>query len=85
MQTETGRQSLDSVSRDDAPRVSDVKHQLQGLLVVAASAVVMFGLAFGAMALLSSPAGWMMKVANQAMTDHQQAVVTSFAMNLSDQ
>ncbi len=79
MQTETGRPS-----RDDVARPSDVRDQLQGALVVAASAAVMIGLAFGAMALLSSPAGWVMKVANQAITDHQQAVATSFAMNLGD-
>ena len=46
--------------------------------------LLMFCVAFGAMALLSSPAGWMMKAANDAMTDHQQAVLTSFAMNLGD-
>ncbi len=84
MQTETVRQSLDCQPEDAAARASGVKRQLQGLLVVAASAVAMIGLAFGAMVLLSSPAGWVMKVANQAMTDHQQAVVTSFAMNLGD-
>ena len=84
MQTEAGRQSPVRQSQDDAACNSSLKHQLQGLLVVAASAAVMVGLAFGAMALLSSPAGWVMKAANDAMTDHQQAVVTSFAMNLGD-
>lgn len=60
------------------------REQLQGFAVVVASAAVMIGLAFGAMALLSSPAGWAMKAANQAMSEHQQAVATSFAMNLGD-
>jgi len=36
------------------------------------------------MVLLSSPAGWVMKAANDALTDHQQAVLTSYAMNLGD-
>jgi hypothetical protein len=79
MQTEAG-----SPSHDNAARPSDIKGQLQGVLVVVASAAVMIGLAYGAMALLSSPAGWVMKVANQAMTDHQQAVAISFAMNSVD-
>ena len=79
MQTEAA-----SPSHDNAARPSDIKGQLQGVLVVVASAAVMIGLAYGAMALLSSPAGWVMKVANQAMTDHQQAVAISFAMNTVD-
>lgn len=60
------------------------REQLQGVAVVAASAAVMIGLAFGAMALLSSPAGWVTKAANQAMSNHQQAIATSFAVNLAD-
>ncbi|MEQ1779791.1 MAG: hypothetical protein ABMA14_00405 [Hyphomonadaceae bacterium] len=71
MQTETVRQSR-------------LRDRVQSVFVIAASAAVMIGLAFGAMELLSSPAGWVMKAANQAMTDHQQAVATSFAMNLGD-
>ncbi len=76
MQTETTRQSQGEVLR--------VRDRMRSALVVVASAAVMVGLAFGAMTLLSSPAGWVMKAANQAMTDHQQAVATSFAMNLGD-
>lgn len=79
MQTETSQQP-----QQDAVRASDLRDQLKGMLVVAASAVVMIGLAVGAMTLLSSPAGWVMRAANQALTDHQQAIATSFAMNLGD-
>lgn len=71
-------------SEQAVPRNSDARDQLQGVVVVVASAAVLVGLAFGAMALLSSPAGWVMKAANQAMSDHQQAVATSFAMNIPD-
>lgn len=75
MQTQTSQQ---------VPHTPCAREQLQGFAVVVASAAVMIGLAFGAMTLLSSPAGWVMKVANQAMTDHQQAVATNFAMNIGD-
>lgn len=71
-------------SQQDAPLPQGVRYQLQGVAVVLVSVAVMVGLAFGAMALLSSPAGWVMKAANQAMNEHQQAVATSFAMNLGD-
>ena len=53
------------------------REQLQGFAVVVVSAAVMVGLAFGAMHLLSSPAGWATKVANQA-------IATSYAMNLGE-
>jgi hypothetical protein len=79
MQTQTRPHAEPATARS-----SDVKDQLQGVLVVSASAAVLIGLAFGAMALLSSPAGWVMKAANQAMTEHQQAIATSFAMNIAD-
>jgi len=84
MQTKAARQPQQDLARPPQDADSHVGGQLQSVLVVAASAIVMIGLAFGAMALLSSPAGWVMKAANDAMTDHQQAVLTSFAMNLGD-
>ena len=79
MQTEVARPSQDS-----SAHAANLPDRLRSALVVMMSAAVMAGLAVGAMTLFSSPAGWVMKAANQAMTDHQQAVATSFAMNLGD-
>lgn len=78
MQTETTH-----LQQDDTCTMS-ARERLQGVVVVLASAAVMIGLALGATALFSSPAGWMMKAANQAISDHQQAVATSFAMNVGE-
>lgn len=71
-------------SEQAVSHTSDARDQLQGFIVVVASAAVLVGLAMGAMSLLSSPAGWVMKAANQVMTDHHQAIATSYAVNLVD-
>jgi hypothetical protein len=39
---------------------------------------MMIGLAFGAMTLLTSPDGWVMKAANQAMTTAQHGTLASY-------
>lgn len=53
----------------------------RGALVVAGGAAMMVGLAVAAMAMLTSPDSWVMKAANQAMLDQQQAIATSYLVN----
>lgn len=38
----------------------------------------MLGMAFGAMMLLTSPDGWVMKAANQAMSTAQQGTLATY-------
>jgi hypothetical protein len=66
------------------PRRFQVSERMQGALVVATSAAIMIGLAVAAMTMLTSPDGWVMKAANQAMFDQQQAIATSYALNTGD-
>jgi hypothetical protein len=51
---------------------------VRGVLVVAGGAALMLGMAFGAMTLLTSPDGWVMKAANQAMSTAQQGTLASY-------
>jgi hypothetical protein len=49
-----------------------------GAIVVVIGAAGLVGLAFGAMTMLTSPDGWVMKAANQAMTTAQQGTLASY-------
>ena len=51
---------------------------LRGLMIVVIGAAGLCGLAFGAMQLLTSPDGWVMKAASQAMTTAQQGTLASY-------
>ena len=51
-------------------------------LVVLIGSAGIVGLAFGAMMMLTSPDGWVMKAANQAMTTAQQGTLASY--NVAD-
>lgn len=64
----------DSVS-DAEPTVRD---NLRGVCVVLIGAAALCGLAFGVMQLLTSPDGWLMKAASQAMTTAQQGTLASY-------
>jgi hypothetical protein len=57
-----------------------VPDAVRGVLVVAGGAAIMLGMAFGAMTLLTSPDGWVMKAANQAMSTAQQGTLASYDM-----
>ena len=62
-------------------RSSEVSDRVKSALVVATGAALMIGLAVGAVSMLTSPDGWVMKAANQAMFDQQQqAVATSYLL-----
>ncbi len=51
-------------------------------LVVLVGSAGLVGLAFGAMMMLTSPDGWVMKAANQAMTTAVQGTLASY--NIAD-
>ena len=65
----------DSVSDSESTLNS---HNMRGMIVVLIGAAGICGLAFGAMQLLTSPDGWVMKVASQAMTTAQQGTLASY-------
>jgi hypothetical protein len=58
-----------------------LSERVKSVLVVAGGAAMMVGLAVAAMAMLTSPDSWMMKAANQAIQDQQQAVATSYLIH----
>jgi hypothetical protein len=51
--------------------------RVRGVLTVVCAAAVIVGLTVGAMVVLSTPGGWVMQAANQAILD-QQAIATSY-------
>ena len=66
---------------DTSRRGFHVGDRVRGALVVIGGAAIMIGLAVAAMSMLTSPDGWVMKAANQAMFDQQQqAVATSYLL-----
>ena len=71
--------SLQNTSQDSVanaqPTIGD---NLRGLVVVLIGAASLCGLAFGVMQLLTSPDGWVMKAASQAMTTAQQGTLASY-------
>ena len=64
----------DSVAHAE-PTIGD---KLRGLVVVLIGAAALCGLALGVMQLLTSPDGWVMKAASQAMTTAQQGTLASY-------
>ena len=61
------------------------KHEgWRNLMIVAIGTTGMIALAVGAMALLTSPDGWVMKAANQAMVAQQQAVAANYMISPVD-
>jgi hypothetical protein len=58
-----------------------VGERIRSALVVAGGAAMMVGLVVAAMAMLTSHDSWVMKAANQAMLDQQQAIATSYLIN----
>jgi hypothetical protein len=57
-----------------------LNENVRGAIVVVVGAAALIGIAFGAMALLTSPDGWVMKAANQAMTTAQQGTLASYSV-----
>jgi hypothetical protein len=69
MPTEAGR---------DATENRRMPEMVRGAAVVAIGAAMMIGMAYGAMMLLTSPDGWVMKAANQAVTTAQHGTLASY-------
>ena len=61
----------------EASRVPD---NIRSMLVVVVAGAGLVGLAFGAMTLLTSPDGWVMKAANQAMTTAVEGTLASYTL-----
>lgn len=55
-----------------------IPEAVKGALVVAGGAAIMIGMSFGAMMLLMSPDGWVMKAANQAISTAQQGTLATY-------
>jgi hypothetical protein len=53
-----------------------VSDHLRGAAVMLLGCVVLVGLAFGAMVLLTSPDSWVMKAANNAISGEQTSLVS---------
>lgn len=73
---------MDAGFRTDAERPhkgeARIPDAVRGALVVAGGAAIMIAMAFGAMLLLTSPDGWVMKAANQAMSTAQQGTLATY-------
>jgi len=59
----------------DKRRVPDA---VRGAAVVVIGVAMMVGMAFGAMTLLTSPDGWVMKAASQAVSTAQHGTLASY-------
>ena len=60
--------------------VSRVPDNIRSMMVVVVAGAGLVGLAFGAMALLTSPDGWVMKAANQAMATAVEGTLASYTL-----
>lgn len=67
--------------RRDEARGLDAGSRLRNALVVVTGAALMIAVSVATMAFVAAPDGWVMKTANQAMLDQQQAIATKFATN----
>lgn len=59
----------------------NVSERIRNAVVVVAGAALMIGLSVATMLIVAAPDGWVMKTANQALLDQQQAIATKFAIN----
>lgn len=66
--------------RADATQAFHVPDNIRNMLVVVVAGAGLVGLAFGAMMLLTSPDGWVMKAANQAVTTAQEGTLASYTL-----
>lgn len=80
--------AVDHVGRQGNAESGELSHKrfalgdnARGALIMAAGAVMLMGLAFGGMLLLTSPDGWVTKAANSAMSGGETGlpVPVSFA------
>ncbi len=69
-----------SGSHEEPARGVHFDENFRGVLVVLIGSAGLVGLAFGAMMMLTSPDGWVMKAANQAITTAQQGTLASYSI-----
>lgn len=62
----------------DQAHAFHLNDKIRGAIVVVVGSAALVGIAFGAMMMLTSPDGWLMKAANQAMTTAQQGTLASY-------
>jgi hypothetical protein len=71
-------------SSDTTRRGFHLSDRMHTALVVACGAAMIVGLSVAAMSMLTSPEGWVMQAANQAISDQQQAIATSYIINVDE-
>lgn len=69
--------------QNDAGTTGGMQDRIRNAMIVIVGSAMMVDLSFAAVTMVASPDGWVMK-ATKAMMEQQQAVATSFAMNLGD-
>jgi len=67
--------ALDNIA-DSGSHKLQLSERLRGAAIMLLGCAALVGLAFGAMVLLTSPDGWVMKAANSAMAGEQPALVS---------
>ena len=65
---------------EERTRGFHIDENFRSALVVLIGSAGIIGIAFGAMMMLTSPDGWVMKAANQAMTTAQQGTLASYTI-----
>ena len=70
--------SLPTEAGRDATENRRLPEIVRSVGVVVIGAGMMIGMAYGAMTLLTSPDGWVMKAANQAVTTAQHGTLASY-------
>jgi len=70
--------SLPTEAGRDATENRRLPEIVRSVGVVVIGAAMMIGMAYGAMTLLTSPDGWVMKAASQAVTTAQHGTLASY-------
>ncbi len=70
--------STSSTQTSEAQDRRTIPDALRSAAVVVIGAAMMVAMAFGAMMMLTSPDGWVMKAANQAVSTAQQGTLASY-------
>lgn len=69
-----------SGDHEEGTRGFRLDENFRSALVVLIGSAGIIGIAFGAMMMLTSPDGWVMKAANQAMMTAQQGTLASYSI-----
>lgn len=69
-----------SGDHEEGTRRFRLDENFRSAMVVLIGSAGIIGIAFGAMMMLTSPDGWVMKAANQAMMTAQQGTLASYSI-----